>query len=429
MNAVLNRRERAIEILKTNDRGGYTIPTSRLYPYQWNWDSAFAALGFATFDRPRAWREIELLFEGQWSDGMVPHIIFRQNDPDYFPGPTVWQTGTTPPSSGHSQPPVVASVVNTLVNGGNDVDLQKAAALFPKIYHYHQWFHRYRDPDDTGLVAVVHPWETGRDNCPDWDIGMDNIVVPDDLGAYQRRDLAQVDASQRPSNLQYDRFLTLVKFGRECRWNHDTIYRDGQFLMADPGIQFILLRADRDLLQLADRLGKTQEAEQLQRWIASSEAGCQQLWNSDIQSFCARDLKTGHFSDAVTSASMLVFYANAGSDLQRSTMRGHAEAILATVDFGFPSWDPRHPDYESKRYWRGPIWSVVNYMMGLGFGEQNELTLANRIRNDTLKLTENAGFYEYFDPGTGEGLGGNDFTWTAAIQLAWTHPEFHPEPA
>ena len=30
-----------------NDRGGYTVPTEGLYPYQWNWDSAFVALGFA----------------------------------------------------------------------------------------------------------------------------------------------------------------------------------------------------------------------------------------------------------------------------------------------------------------------------------------------------------------------------------------------
>ncbi len=58
--------EQAIEVLRKNDRGGFTIPTARLYPYQWNWDSAFVALGFATFDRARAWRELGLLVEGRW---------------------------------------------------------------------------------------------------------------------------------------------------------------------------------------------------------------------------------------------------------------------------------------------------------------------------------------------------------------------------
>ena len=32
--------DQARAILKQNDRGGYTIPTNGLYPYQWNWDSA-----------------------------------------------------------------------------------------------------------------------------------------------------------------------------------------------------------------------------------------------------------------------------------------------------------------------------------------------------------------------------------------------------
>ena len=39
----LNDQARAI--LRGNDRGGYTIPTERLYPFQWNWDSMFSAWG------------------------------------------------------------------------------------------------------------------------------------------------------------------------------------------------------------------------------------------------------------------------------------------------------------------------------------------------------------------------------------------------
>ncbi len=35
--------QKAQEVLEGNDKGGYTIPTAGLYPYQWNWDSAFAA--------------------------------------------------------------------------------------------------------------------------------------------------------------------------------------------------------------------------------------------------------------------------------------------------------------------------------------------------------------------------------------------------
>ena len=46
--------ERAREILIRNDRGGYTVPNGRVYPFQWNWDSAFVSLGFAAMDLDRA---------------------------------------------------------------------------------------------------------------------------------------------------------------------------------------------------------------------------------------------------------------------------------------------------------------------------------------------------------------------------------------
>ena len=117
-----SRIKEAINIIKNNDRGGYTVPTNRLYPYQWNWDSGFTALGIWHFNKWRAWLEITSLLDAQWEDGMVPHIVFRRNDPDYFPGPDVWKTNTEPPTSGHSQPPVLASVVLQMVRMGSNYD-------------------------------------------------------------------------------------------------------------------------------------------------------------------------------------------------------------------------------------------------------------------------------------------------------------------
>jgi hypothetical protein len=44
----------AATILRQNDRGGYSVPTDGLYPFQWNWDSAITALGWMTIDEGRA---------------------------------------------------------------------------------------------------------------------------------------------------------------------------------------------------------------------------------------------------------------------------------------------------------------------------------------------------------------------------------------
>src|SRR5437868_3550376 len=105
----------AIEILRGNDRGSYTVPTRGLYPFQWNWDSCLTALGQRHFDEQRAWLEIETLLAHQWPDGMVPHIVFHTDADSYFPGPSVWRTGRPTPTSGITQPPVLGFVVQKLV--------------------------------------------------------------------------------------------------------------------------------------------------------------------------------------------------------------------------------------------------------------------------------------------------------------------------
>ena len=64
-------------VLRANDVGGWTKPAPRLYPHQWSWDSAFIAIGLAHLDPGRALGELEHLFEAQWTDGRVPHIVIN----------------------------------------------------------------------------------------------------------------------------------------------------------------------------------------------------------------------------------------------------------------------------------------------------------------------------------------------------------------
>ena len=149
-------------ILAQNDRGGYTVPTDRLYPFQWNWDSAFVAMGFATYDVDRAYRELERLAEGQWDDGMIPHIVFHAPSDTYFPGPDVWGTKHRIPTSGITQPPVFGMALRqvheaALREGRSDADA-RTRALFRVALRSHRWWLKARDPEGTGVVAILHPW-------------------------------------------------------------------------------------------------------------------------------------------------------------------------------------------------------------------------------------------------------------------------------
>ena len=128
-------------------------------------------------------------------------------------------------------------------------------------------------------------------------------------------------------------------------------------------------------------------------------------------------MRSNQFCDAITNASMLYLYAGTGSDKQKNYTIKHCERILNSCVYGMPSVDPKHKKFESERYWRGPVWSIMNYMISHGLEHEGEYSLAKRIKDDTIKLIEVGGMHEYFNPHTGKGLGGHDFSWTAAILL------------
>jgi glycogen debranching enzyme len=411
--------DQAIAILKRNDLGGYTVPTHGLYPYQWNWDSAFVALGFAEFDADRAWTEIETLVSGQWDDGMIPHIIFHQEDPGYFPGPSVWGTGKTPPTSGITQPPVLATVVRQLWEAeGADPAYPRLQRLYAACLASHRWFHRFRDPLGNGLVMVTHNWETGRDNSSEWDDALARVDTSG-VGSYQRRDTGHVDAAMRPTAAEYDRYVAILQFGRNCGWNHRTIADTGPFRVIDVGMSMELLRANRDLCVIAEALGDAAAVQELSERIALSETGMDWLWNDAIGAYCSRDVTTGESSGLVTNASFLAFYAGVGSAAQRERLLAALARMTTSATYLLPSLEAGSRAYDHQRYWRGPIWLVVSYMVAIGLAEAGYGDWAERIRADSAQLIAKSGFFESFSPETGAGSGGNDFSWTAAMWLAW----------
>lgn len=410
-------------ILRANDRGGYTVPNGRVYPFQWNWDSAFVALGFDTFDRDRAWLEIETLFKAQWADGFLPHIVFWQDDPGYFPGPAVWDTGKDPVTSGITQPPVAASCLKRLWDsavaaGETEACRPRLEALFPKLMAWHRWFRDYRDPEGRGVVVAMHPWETGRDNSPEWDAPGEPIDVSH-VGGYTRRDTGHLDAKMRPTKLEYDRYLALVQYGRAQGWDHAKVTAGNPFKVADIGMSMMLLRANRDLLFIAEELGHDTEAEELRALVATAEAGIGWLWDDAKQCWCSRDLLTAKYSGFVTSASFLSFYAGLRDAEKDAATLAHFDRIASKVRYMVPSLDPDDPGFQMVRYWRGPVWAVVNFMIGSGLLEQGHPAHGERVRRDTRAMMDQTGFFEAYSPIDGRGSGGDDFSWTAAIWLAW----------
>jgi hypothetical protein len=54
--------------------------SATLYPHQWSWDSCFIAIGNSYFDTDRSMKELEYLFDAQWKNGMIPHVVFNEKE-------------------------------------------------------------------------------------------------------------------------------------------------------------------------------------------------------------------------------------------------------------------------------------------------------------------------------------------------------------
>ncbi|WP_127902309.1 MGH1-like glycoside hydrolase domain-containing protein [Solirhodobacter olei] len=406
----------ATAILKENDRGSYTVPTRGLYPFQWNWDSCLSALGLARLDEGRAFTEIETLFAHQWPDGMVPHIIFHVEDDGYFPGPNVWQTGRPVPTSGITQPAVAGFALRRLVERARDRTEaeRRALALLEPIHRWHEWFFAMRDPAREGLVAILHPWESGRDNSVDWDLAFERVPTSG-ITPYTRRDLAHADASMRPTKEQYDRYLWLVERFRSLGWDNAKLHDASPFQIVDPGLNAILLRSCLDLAALAEGLGAGEIAARNRAWAKAGLAAMEGLWSDRLGQYLCRDRVTGTLVDSASVGGLIAAFAPLPPARLR-TMARRIETLAARCRYVVPSHDPADPRYDARRYWRGPVWLIVNYMISDGL-EGVAPSVAERIREASLELIGTGGFAEYYDPNTGAPCGGGRFTWTAAMVL------------
>jgi len=407
-------------ILRNNDLGGYTVPTRGLYPFQWNWDSAITALGWHRFDEGRAWREARTMFSGQWENGLLPHILFHDEADSYFPGSEIWGAKSRIPSSTISQPPVWALAVAWMLERSNAGAAARAEArgLLPKIVEHHRWWYRDRDPGNSGLVESYHPWESGMDNSPAWDGPL--ARVPRIEWEYQRRDLGHVDQAQRPSRREYDRYLYLIEFLKRNEFDPCRLSADSPYRVVDIATVSILHRATRELIGLCRQFDLESAVAELEAELARTQKAVNGCWSGEHRCFLNRDKVSGAPLPERTTATLLPLFGLLADAEQASQMAALVEEWLAASRFSLASTHPESPRYESQRYWRGPVWLHINWMIADGLRAYGFGDLAARVKAETRRCVEAAGgYFEYYCSRTGKGCGGGDFSWTGAVALFW----------
>jgi glycogen debranching enzyme len=419
----------AKQVLEQNRVGRFTKPAPNLYPHQWSWDSAFIAMGYIHYNQARAEEELRALFAAQWTNGLVPHIVFNPAAAGYSPNPEMWRTighPRVPPgnlTSGIVQPPIHATAVRHIFQHAPDQQRARAflAEMFPRLRDWHAYLFRERDPQGSGLVYIRHPWESGMDNSPLWDASLQRIQPrPEEIPIYRRVDTTIVDAADRPTNVEYDRYMYLVKLFADREYDEARIFPDCPYLIQDVLFNTLLCQADRDMAEIAALLG-----EEAAPFAARAEATAQALnsrcWDAAQGIYVDYDLVAGAPISVSVAAGFAPLFAGVPSTEQAqrlySYLNSPAFSALDEQVYPVPSYDRRAPGYSPNRYWRGPIWLNINWLIWHGLRRYGFTAYASRVEQAMVELVREHGFFEYFNPQTGQGHGTDQFSWTAALLL------------
>jgi hypothetical protein len=409
----------ATNVLRANWTGDHMVPSRTLYPHQWSWDAAFISIGLVRVEPERAWQELRTLFEAQWPDGRVPHIVFDPDVPekDYFPGPAFWEVPPIPgkgaQTTGLIQPPVHA-LAALLVHRVHP-DLAALQWLYPRLVAQQEYLSKQRDAGGAGLACIVHPWESGLDNSPAWDAILARIPADAKvMEHYKRRDTEVAVASHRPTNADYFRFIALAEAYRDNGYRDFDLLDRHSFIVECPAFNTLYADAEHALAEIAELVG-ADPAPHRERASFIRRVMQERLYEPETGMFHALDVRTHELSPARCISGLLpVVLPDLPDSLAASLV-----AQATSERFGFPvtSYDRTAPDFDPLRYWRGPVWINVNWLLLRGLRAHGYRDEARALRAAMLELIDRSGCYEYFDPNTGEGIGTAEFSWTAALAL------------
>lgn len=359
------------------DRAGtrfeYTEPSPGRYPWQWYWDSCFAAIAWRRLEPRRARAELESLLAAQRPDGFIGHTIFWRS---HVSGARLlfynvasrrsFQTETI-------QPPLLAWAWRIAVGDPNEE---------PRIAAQMDWLQANRDLDGDGLLWIVQPDESGLDASPKFE------------SVWGWRANGRIG------------FPLLVHRNRRHGWNARRLRDAGEPVLCE-----VLVNTFWSLSLQA--LGRP----------SATPALVERLWDERRGLFFDEAAPGGRIAVNTWSSLAPLALPDLPEEIGRRLVEEHllnegefwtavAPPSVAANERGYEPGGGRGP---IRRYWRGPTWVNSAWMVWLGLRRLGYEREAEQLADGVITAVAREGLREYYDPRNGTGMGAKDFAWSALV--------------
>jgi glycogen debranching enzyme len=326
------------------------VPSKASYVGAWLWGSALHAIAYRHIDPELARDQIRVMLAQQMPDGMLPDAIFDEGVVTEIDHPIHGRV---------TKPPILAWSVLKVHEAEPDLDFLKE--VYEPLQLENQWWFGQNDSDEDGIVEYTHPYSSGLDDSPLWDVGMP--VVSPDINTYLQIQMTSLGA-------------------------------------------------------IAEAIGRAEEARQWQEKAdALADRMLSNLWDEEAGIFRAMyDRKS---VPVLTPFNLLPLWMGNLPEKHTERIIEHlrnpdefmGKFMLPTVAYKEQLFDPH-------KMWRGPVWANINYFFIEALQNIGRHELASELRERTLEMiSSQPGISEYYDSLTGIAppTAIPAFGWTAAV--------------
>jgi hypothetical protein len=353
----------------------YTCPSPGRYPWQWYWDSGFAAIAWRHFDPTHSELELRSLLAAQRDDGFIGHTIFWNEPLSDWHRFTYNITSANPTMTASIQPPLLAWAWRIAVGDPSEE---------PPIARHHAWLAEHRDLDGDGLLWIVQPDESGLDASTQFDA----------IWGHRAHGLAAFPLLvQRNRRMGYDLRRIAAAGGPVCcEVTTNVLYNLSRLAMGQTSLTEALITrtydADEGLFLPAAR-------PQPRRRPATTIAALTPLALPDLPEEIGHRLVREHLLDPT----------------------GFWTAVPPpSVSVSDPSFSLRDTGrIRQRRYWRGPTWVNTAWLCWLGLVRLGYEEQADQLAERVAGAVADARLREYYNPHTGAGMGAVDFAWSSLV--------------